>query len=447
MNARVLETIWYEGGRLLVQNTDLCHHWGRIGRGLAEPYRNRNMECRKAVIDSEYTSGNLVVQPVSRTYQFVGMLQIATSYLNYFEKLSTLFMRLGTSWALHENFAQLFPASEVLQTYFCEYLVVLMKLCNKVVVFGQKNTSAQLLSSLGSSFDSEFGPIQKELDQWGCLIQQQTQLLTTKMATNRQKSRFQDLKQRLLRQLSPDQNGFETRWRRQRKKGTCEWIFDTPTFKGWTRMRTSSTLSVIGKLGSGKTVSMANIAARMNIDQSCAYVFCASQERTSLEATSILGSIAFNLLDNLPAEVTARSKVLRNYSTKTFDSETIIDLLLSLLPEDGRYIIVADGLESCPDADLNDVLLGFRRLMQNRHVLVCYSSRSASQFQHVAEHHLTPEFSISHDDPHHDAELEAYIMHEVSRRNATRHLNPDLEELVKKQLVAGAHGMLVKETT
>lgn len=375
------------------------------------------------------------------------MVKIATNYLSYFEKLSTLFMRLGTSWTLHKDFAQLFPASEVLQAYFYEYLISLMKLCNKAVAFCQKSTRAQLLSSLASSFDSEFGPVQKELDQWGSLIQQQSQLLATKMANDAEKGRYQDFKQRLLRHLSPDQNDFETRWRRQRKKGTCKWVFDTPAFKDWKSMQSSATLSIHGKLGSGKTVTMANIVARMNIDQSCAYVFCATQEQTSLKATNILGSIAFSMLDNLPAEATARSKIAQNDTTVAFDPETIIDLLLSLLPEERRYIVIADGLEDCSDADINDVLLGLRRLMQNRLVLVCYSSRSDSRFQRVAKQHLAPDFSVSHEENNHDAEIESYIMKEVTIRNATRHLSPDLEDLVKKQLIAGAQGMLVSETT
>lgn len=372
------------------------------------------------------------------------MSQIATSYLTYFEKLSTLFMRLGTSWALHEDFARLFPASQELQAYFCEYLVVLMKLCNKIVVFCQKKTGAQLLSSLGSSFDSEFGPVQKELDQWGCLIQQQTQILVTKMATSAEKGKFQGFKQKMLRRLSPDQNDFETRWRRQRKKGTCGWIFDSPTFRNWESMRASSKLCVSGKLGSGKTVSMANIVAQTDLEQPCAHVFCAAQEPSSLKATMILGSIAFNLLDHLPSEAVSWREAQKNIGTiSSFDPERIIDFLLTLLPEERTYIIIADGLEDCSDADMTDVLVGLDRLAQNRTVLLCYSSRSDSRFHHIAKRRLQPEFFISLDDSNHDTELQAYITDEVTRRNATRHLSPDLEELVKDQLIIGAQGMSV----
>lgn len=370
------------------------------------------------------------------------IIEIATGYLSYFERLSTLFMRLGTSWALHEDFARLFPTSKELQTYFCEYLIVLMKLCNKIVEFCNKGTRSQLFSSLGSSFDSEFGSVENELNQWGSLIQHQTQILATKIATDTKKDKLLDLKQRILRRISPYQRDFETRWRRQRKKGTCEWIFGTPGFNDWKSMQSSATLCLSGKLGSGKTVAMANIVARINLDQPCAYVFCASGESTSLEATNILGSIAFNLLDNLPPAATARRRVEEN-ENKPFGPEGIIDLLLSLLPDDRRYIVITDGLEDCSDDDINDVLFGLRRLMQNRNVLFCYSSRSDSRFQQIADQHLAPEFSVSHNDMKHDTELEAYIVKEIQRRNATRHLNPELEDLVKNQLILGAQGMSV----
>lgn len=353
-------------------------------------------------------------------------------------------MKLGTSWTLHEDFAQIFPLSKVLQAYFCEYLIVLMKLCNKVIVFGQKNIGAQLLSSFGSSFDSEFGATQKELDQWGCLIQQQTQLLATKIAAGAENGRFQNLKQRLLQRLSPHQNDFETRWRRQRRKGTCKWIFDTPSFKDWKSMRKSAAICISGKLGSGKTVSMANIVARMGLVQPCAYVFCAFQEPNSLKAPNILGTIAYNLLDNLPTDnIIWREVEESNSRFNTFDPESIVDFILGLLPTDRTYVIIADALEDSSDDDISDVIHGLRRLMQHRLVLLCYSSRSDSKFQLMAKQHLTPEFSVSHDDHKHDDELEDYIVEEVTRRNATRHLSPKLEDLVKKQLIAGAQGMLV----
>lgn len=132
-----------------------------------------------------------------------------------------------------------------------------------------------------------------------------------------------------------------------------------------------------------------------------------------------------------------------NAGINAFDSVSIMDFILGLLPKDKRYVIIADGLEDVSDAEITDVILGLRRLMQHRIVLLCYSSRSGSRFHRLANDQITSAFSVSHDDFKHDEEIEAYIVEELIRRNATRHLSPDLEELVKKQLLVGAQGMSV----
>lgn len=371
---------------------------------------------------------------------------MATNHLNYFEKLSCLFMRLGTSWALHEDFVQLFPRSEALQTYFCEYLIVLMTLCNKIIVFSNRSTTSQLFSSMGMSFESEFGMIEKELNQWGLLIQQSAQIQATRVMNGAEMNRIEGLKQQVLRLLSPHQAEFVSRWRRQRKLGTCQWIFDTPSFSDWKSMQSSTTLRVTGKLGTGKTVTLANIVARTAIEHQCAYAFCASLEPSSLNARDVLGTVGFHMIDSLPKGTISWTSVEGIVARiNTFDTQGLVDFILRLLPADQRYFIVMDGLEDIPDAELSDVLLGVRRLMKERVILLCYSSRSHSRFCRIADEQLTPRFSISHEDLGHEIELEAYIVEELNRRNSTGSLAPDLLDLVKKQLLMGAQGMSVSK--
>jgi hypothetical protein len=85
----------------------------------------------------------------------------------FFEKLSLLFLRIGTSWTLHDDFAKLFPDCRELQTFLCEYLIVLVDLCTKMVQFSHQSLASHLKSCFASSFESEFGPFQDKLDQWG----------------------------------------------------------------------------------------------------------------------------------------------------------------------------------------------------------------------------------------------------------------------------------------
>lgn len=372
--------------------------------------------------------------------------QTATNYRGYFERLSSLFMKLGTSWDLHNDFAQIFPQSQALQSFLCEYLIVLMRLCRKTVAFSNKSFAGQVWSSLGASFDSEFKPLQEEMDKWGLMIQHKTQQLATVCVVDAEMFRRRDYKQRMLRLLSPNQSQHVTTWRRHRRKGDCKWIYQTEAYKSWLTLDASSTLCISGKLGSGKTVTLANIVAQINMHQPCAFFFCTFKEPESLKAANILGSIAFHLLDSIPGDDSTWDVLARQEDTtsRVLTSTGIIHLLADLLPENARHVLVFDGLEDCPNDEITEVIHGIRRLMARRVVILCYSARSGSMFQRLTVQELAPKFSLSLDGEMHDQAIEAYINKELARRiqsSQTGIFSDRLEKLVKKQLLAGAQGM------
>ncbi|KUI54145.1 hypothetical protein VP1G_01639 [Cytospora mali] len=374
-------------------------------------------------------------------------LTAATNLLGYFEKLSTLFMKLGTSWTLHKDYAELFTSSEVLQNHLCEYLIVLMRLCRKVVLFTQKSPTSQLFSSLGSSFDAEFGPIQKEMEERGSLIQQTAHHLAAKSFLgshlDSQKSRLRDFRCRTLQKLSPGQAQYVTTWKRQRRKGTCNWVREMQDYKAWRASQNSSTICINGKLGSGKTVAMANIVAEINIEQPCAFFFCTFKEPETLKASNILGSIAFHLLNGLPDKDIPWDALAGQDDALSgiWSPDDIVDIILRLAPRSKRHAILIDGLEDCLDEDIDDVVLGLQRLVENRTILLCYSVRSESLFDRRARGSLPADFCISLDEGKHDEEIHAYITKEIRRRNASGYLSSELEDLVKKQLIVGSQGM------
>lgn len=355
-------------------------------------------------------------------------------------------MKLGTSWELHNEFSQIFPQSEALQTFLCEYLIVLMRLCRKAVVFSNKSFGGQLWSSLGASFESEFKPLQEEMDKWGLMIQHKTQQLATTCVVDAEMFRRRDYKQRILHLLSPSQPRHITTWRRHRRKGECKWIYQTTAFNSWIAEDASSTLCISGKLGSGKTVTMANLVAQMNMHQTCAFYFCTFQEQESLEARAVLGSIAFHLLDSLPGDDPTWDALSRQEGTmsRALTSLGIVRLLTDLLPENTKYVVVLDGLEDCPNDEITEVVYGLRRLMAHRKVLLCYSARSGSTFQRLTAQILPANYSFSLAEKMHDEEIKAYITEEVARRKQTSQpglFSDKLVALVEKQLLAGAQGM------
>ncbi|KAG8159843.1 hypothetical protein KVR01_010480 [Diaporthe batatas] len=373
-------------------------------------------------------------------------LQAATNFRSYFERLSNLFMKLGTSWELHNEFSQIFPQSEALQTFLCEYLIVLMRLCRKAVIFSNKSLGGQLWSSLGASFESEFRPLQEEMDKWGLMIQHKTQQLATTHVVDAEMFRRRDYKQRILNRLSPNQSQHITTWRRHRRKGDCKWIYQTEAYKSWIAENTSSALCISGKLGSGKTVSMANLVAQLNMHQTCAFFFCDFKEQESLKATTVMGSMAFHFLDSIPGNDPAWDTLSRQEDARAslFATSEIIGLLNELLPVDKKLSIVLDGLEDCPDDEIAEIVSGLHRLMSSRNILLCYSARSGSVFRRVTSPKLGVDFSVSLENNLHDEEMKMYITEEVARRQQISQaglFSDELVELIKKQLLAGAQGM------
>lgn len=173
----------------------------------------------------------------------------------------------------------------------CEYLTLVLKLCRKVVAFANEKSALQVLSSIGTMFEGEFSLIEEEMMQCGRIIHQRATYLATKRlldAESKTVERFRSRslynliyresytarsdaqKYRILQQLSPDQGEYVTAWRRQRRKGTNRWIIESQSCLDWKCMQGSAVLCVSGKLGSGKTVAMANIVAEMSMEQPCA---------------------------------------------------------------------------------------------------------------------------------------------------------------------------------
>lgn len=386
------------------------------------------------------------------------------SFLSYFDKLSTLFLRLGTSWSLHERFAELFPQSKVLQDYLCEYLIVVVGLCRRVVTFTKKSSASKFFATLGSSFEDEFSPIQKEMDQWGYILQKQAEHLAIKLnikqgersldllsslsshiSSESRKARAEAFNYQVIHSLSPGQSQYEKTWRRHRAKGTCKWIFEHESYKRWSsKSTTSATLVLEGKLGSGKTVAMANLVTQMHttIKIPTAYFFCDFKEPDSLKAINILRSIAYHILDSIRRDDINWESIMRRWNSvfpNLTSPDDVVVFLLRLIPVYQHYSIILDGLESCDLEEATEVLDSLRRLMDARLIHLCYSTRS--RFRDFQARLPSQTFSINLDEAAHHEEIELFIRQEISRRNENGELEPELVSLAVKQLVAGSQGM------
>lgn len=394
-------------------------------------------------------------------------LETAIGFITYFDRVSALFLKLGTSWALHRDFAQLFPRNHELQTFLAEYLITIVTLCKKVVVFGNKSSLSQFATALMSSFKTDFDPLVSELDQWARLIEQKANLLSAESVLNAEngaverslnlarrlsasgkRQRNFDFKQRLLLQLCPHQPEYDAQWRRQRRKGTCYWIFNTPGYKEWraraSREQGSTALWVSGSLGSGKTVILANVVADIHLQQKCLFAFCSSKNSGSVKGTNIIGSLAYQYFNGIPIDSPFWAGMNDDeVGEKTNSTEGVVQLLLAAIPKDECIFIAVDGLEECADDDITDVLLFLKPLMGARRTHLCCSSRPESVLRSRFSSFIANDqiFGVTLNSQARYDEIKDFIAAEIQRRTVDRPLDPDLELLMRSQLVAGAQGM------
>ncbi|KAJ9133275.1 hypothetical protein NKR23_g10866 [Pleurostoma richardsiae] len=269
--------------------------------------------------------------------------QVATGYLFYSDKVSSLLMRLGKSLEIQRDRVLLFPTNIELKGYMCEYLIVIVNLCRRIVLFEGKSLLSQLASGL--TLEKEFKDFETQLEVWSKLINEKIQYLTNKSQaeastaiatinshlavwtavwTECRKNEAEERRLQVLDRLSPHQDEFERIWRREHRK-------------------------VYGSLGSGKTVAMANIvgdkrsSAAGNPD--VASFFCQFSNEKTLQPHVLFPSLAHQFLRTLG--VSASHPAIRKYLVdyEADDPESIVEYMQKYFPRERHYYVILDALD------------------------------------------------------------------------------------------------------
>ena len=88
-----------------------------------------------------------------------------------------------------------------------------------------------------------------------------------------------------------------------------------------------------------------------------AFFFCRFDESESLKAKTIIGSIARQLLSDLPAST------FRAFNQEVTYGSSIISFLRTTLSHSRRYFIILDGLDECGEAQVREVADIFHELL------------------------------------------------------------------------------------
>lgn len=302
----------------------------------------------------------------------------------YIDKLSLLFMDVGRSAPRYQEIALLYPRSAKLRSYLTEYFVVVVSLCRYLFKFGQKSTVQQFASSLS---DAHLKTFQTDLDKWANLIKDQMDVseaqensgfraLTRDMFTSASHQQRHATRMQVLNFCSTYDH--ETAWKQIRKAGNASFHTQQAEYREWRDGPDPGALLYTGKLGSGKSVLLANIVDDLNLRteeeaSQVAYFFCKHDVLESLQARTIIGSLARQLLRTVP-DLSVLTKSCENTYT-TGDTEKVLDMLLQGYSSDAKAYFVLDGLDECDEGERFAVVQALQKIQEKRKVLVCASFR------------------------------------------------------------------------
>ena len=313
------------------------------------------------------------------------MIVTSTSYL---ERLSTLLMQIGRHAPRYQSMAVLYPQSKELRDHLFEYYIVVVHLCRHILKFVQKSNLDQMISSLG---DATLKSCQSELELWANAIKGDIDTLMAKSIEdergknssfralwNKTASHHQKTARKLQVLDACSKYDYQMAWKQTRKLGTATLFKSDPEYQAWRSSTKSGTLVYTGRLGSGKSVSMANMVDDIHLHLSnsnipVAFFFCRHDNLESLKARTIIGCLARQLL--LPiSEIANNSNLLDSLST-TLDTQNIVQLVQRILSPDTTAYFVLDGLDECPSNDKCTVIRNLRALQDNFRLLICVSFR------------------------------------------------------------------------
>ncbi|KAJ5156484.1 NACHT nucleoside triphosphatase [Penicillium capsulatum] len=386
-------------------------------------------------------------------------LLLITSFSSYLEKLSMLFMTVGLSAHQFEKMGLLYPKSRILQSRFLEYFILVTQMCRDVVNFTRKSQLQKLSASI---FDSDLARYQADLQRWGKAIKDEVKSLTTvtieeeaeanshfrgvsarffKTASHQQKLRT---RQRVLEYCS--EYDPTTVWKQIRKAGNTNRFRQSREYQDWKSRPISGTLIYAGKLGSGKSVLLANIVDDLHLQNprvEVAFFFCRYDMPETLKAQNILDSIARQILSQVPD--IAKAAEFFEGTEGLERSERLYGLIQSVVSSESTIFAVIDGIDELDDNE-REILLQQLRMLQNSFtLLICISHRQDAN----SPLKFDPDQLIGASAtpmPENTTEIQDYIENELKRRERSSKLIVGDRALlleIKEALVQGSQGMFL----
>jgi hypothetical protein len=410
---------------------------------------------------------------------------VAIGSLSFFKRISELFLKVGRSSSITKDLVEVYPTSKDLQHLMCEYLITLVSFCQEIVLVLGKSTILQLGSPFIGFFDKEAAKFEAQLKHWASAIDRQAMVLLSKRqldaadtvaeisrslakwgqseAKNQRDLVLYSI--RLQEKLCSTQSERIAAWRRQRKKGTTQWLFRERAYEDWKESTHSRVLWVQGKLGSGKTVLLANIVAELynshtpsiphtlatevpgennSREPIIAYHFCNNDYHGSNSYEKLVGSLFQQILAHLnpdSASVRRMDEYFQNSLSPSLEDEAIA-ILRNTLPKTRPIFIVIDALDDCQENPVSEALWALKSLSEMCEVHFCCSTRTDAPVSQIIrtvfpdiDHEITMSSAAL------ASEMKNFVEAEFTRRRHIRNMDESLEVIMKDVLVEASEGM------
>jgi ankyrin repeat protein len=363
-------------------------------------------------------------------------------------------MDIGRSAPRYQEISLLYPRSTKLRAYLNEYFIAVVSLCRYLFKFGQKSAVQQFTSSLS---DSHLKAFQTDLEKWSNSIKEQVQLSETQESFG-----FRALARDVFKSASTQQRyatnmrvldfcstyDHETSWKQIRKAGNASFHKQHVAYQKWKDSSDSCTLMYTGRLGSGKSVLLANIVddLHISIDKAqspVAYFFCKHDIPESLRARTIIGSLARQLLCTVP-DLSVLAESCRTTLT-TGDTEKLLELLLQGFPSNTKAYFVLDGLDECDSQEKETLVEAISTVQKILKITVCSSFRQEPNngLQSVTNQLFATRVVLLPDE---NPDIESFIAADLKRcldKNLLTIGDSALEVEIKNALSKGAQGMFL----
>ncbi|KAL9094230.1 MAG: hypothetical protein Q9165_003370 [Trypethelium subeluteriae] len=398
------------------------------------------------------------------------LLHVSQAFGKYFEKLIDMFARIGDALPRFRVYAHLFPEYETLLRALSGAYLDVVHFCVDVKQVFSKSTRSLVNWSI--TCRALWSPLKSKLDEYIVSFRWHAKqvekeaglshMIEAKKARTLDEARQQLLKQnkereercRIFNNLSTIRyESIHQRVKDVRHDTTGDWLLEDSSFKEWLKSSSSSSFSVWGIPGAGKTVLTSRIVDELlsvpaKAETKMCYFYCDYADQETLDPSRIIGCLARQLLqgmENIPRDIMQRVQRIFAHGSGYPTRDELESLFAECVDAYPRVLLVIDGVDELAKVE-QKILLRFIKSLMSRscsNIKVMVSSRREEREIRIA---LDWEYSVDLNVHNMSPDIETYTRASIDTKIKEGELifaDPSLRGEIIDALISGAKDMFL----